>query len=175
MSLRKCCDCKIEKDLETAFSKNKYMAKGREYYCKECRKKRRQKWLETGDNKEKKLAQVREYKRTPEFRAKRNKKGLTIQQRMISNLRSRTRKCFLGYYKDKTTKALLGCTLEELTTHLSVQLTEGMTLENYGEWHIDHIVPLSSAKTKSELEKLCHYTNLQPLWAKDNLSKGSHA
>lgn len=173
MALRKCADCKIEKNLETAFSKNKYMAKGREYYCKECKKQRRKKWLETGDNKEKKLAQVRAYKHTPEFKAKRNKKSLTTEQRIIHNVRSRTRKCFLGYYKDKTTKTLLGCTVEKLTTHLSAKFTEGMTLENYGKWHIDHIVPLSSAKTKQELEKLCHYTNLQPLWAKDNLSKGS--
>jgi hypothetical protein len=48
-----------------------------------------------------------------------------------------------------------------------------MSWENHGEWHIDHIVPLSSAITEEELRKLSHYTNLQPLWATDNLSKGS--
>ena len=46
-----------------------------------------------------------------------------------------------------------------------------MNWDNHGEWHIDHIIPLSSANTEEELIKLCHYTNLQPLWAEDNLSK----
>ena len=46
-----------------------------------------------------------------------------------------------------------------------------MNWSNYGEWHIDHIIPLSSANTKEELSLLCHHKNLQPLWAYDNLSK----
>ncbi len=48
-----------------------------------------------------------------------------------------------------------------------------MTWENHGEWHIDHIIPISWGKTESEVIELNHYTNFQPLWAKDNLSKGN--
>ena len=48
-----------------------------------------------------------------------------------------------------------------------------MNWDNHGEWHIDHKIPLSSAKTEKELIGLCHYTNLQPLWALDNLKKGN--
>ena len=47
-----------------------------------------------------------------------------------------------------------------------------MSWDNHGEWHIDHIIPLSSAKDEYEFFKLCHYTNLQPLWANENYKKG---
>jgi hypothetical protein len=53
------------------------------------------------------------------------------------------------------------------------KFTEGMSWDNKNEWHIDHIIPLSSAQTEEELYKLCHYTNLQPLWAEDNLRKSN--
>jgi len=46
-----------------------------------------------------------------------------------------------------------------------------MNWENYGKWHIDHIIPLASAKNKEEMENLFHYSNLQPLWASDNFKK----
>lgn len=78
-----------------------------------------------------------------------------------------------GYQKQCKTSEMLGCDWQTLVEHLESQFTEGMSWENMGEWHVDHRVPLSSANTPEELEALCHYTNLQPLWAKDNLSKGS--
>lgn len=68
---------------------------------------------------------------------------------------------------------MLGCSWEQLRDYIENQFVDGMTWENRNLWHIDHIVPLSSAKTIEELEKLCHYTNLQPLWALDNMSKGA--
>jgi hypothetical protein len=68
---------------------------------------------------------------------------------------------------------VLGATLEEAKAHLEAQFQPGMSWENYGQWHVDHIIPLASAKTPEELVTLCHYTNLQPLWAADNIRKGA--
>jgi hypothetical protein len=53
--------------------------------------------------------------------------------------------------------------------------TEGMSWDNYGEWHIDHILPCSSFDLADiEQQKICfNYKNLQPLWAEDNLRKGA--
>jgi len=71
---------------------------------------------------------------------------------------------------------LLGCTVQEAREHLEKQFKEGMTWENHGlyGWHIDHIIPCASFDlTDLEQQKKCfHYTNLQPLWAKENLIKG---
>ena len=78
-----------------------------------------------------------------------------------------------GYTKKTKTYEILGCSFEEFKQHLERQFTEGMNWENQGQWHLDHIYPVSLAKDEDELIKLNHYTNFQPLWAFDNLSKGN--
>jgi hypothetical protein len=75
--------------------------------------------------------------------------------------------------KKNKTFDIIGCSPQFLKEHLETQFTDGMSWDNRSEWHIDHIIPLSSAKTEDELYKLCHYTNLQPLWAEDNLRKSN--
>lgn len=68
---------------------------------------------------------------------------------------------------------MLGCSWDQFKGHIESQFSAGMNWGNRGEWHIDHIVPLASAKTIDDVRRLSHYTNLQPLWAKENLSKGA--
>ena len=69
----------------------------------------------------------------------------------------------------------LGCTLMELMDHLESKFQDGMNWENYGEWHIDHIKPLSmfDLTNEEDFKIAVHYTNLQPLWAIDNLKKSN--
>ena len=71
----------------------------------------------------------------------------------------------------------LGCTIEQFKVYLESKFTKGMNWDNYGlhSWHIDHVKPLSSfdLTDKEQFKKACHYTNLQPLWAKDNLIKSN--
>jgi hypothetical protein len=75
--------------------------------------------------------------------------------------------------KKNKTFDIVGCSPEFLKEHLEKQFINGMSWDNRDEWHIDHIIPLSSATIENEVYKLCHYSNLQPLWAFDNLSKGN--
>jgi len=75
------------------------------------------------------------------------------------------------YSKRSRTHELLGCDWDFLKNHIEKQFRDGMSWENRDKWHIDHIMPLATATSQEELEKLCHWTNLKPLWAIDNLKK----
>jgi hypothetical protein len=69
---------------------------------------------------------------------------------------------------------LIGCSITQLREHIEKQFTDGMSWDNYGKWHVDHIVPCSAFDLfdASQQQACFHFTNLQPLWAKDNRAKG---
>lgn len=96
--------------------------------------------------------------------------------KMITNLRIRLSKAIKRGYKKGKTLELLGCTWSELKNHLEKQFKPGMSWDNYGKWHVDHIKPCNSFNLQLETEqKICfNYKNLQPLWAKDNLAKSDN-
>ena len=81
-------------------------------------------------------------------------------------------------YKRGSTVRDLGCTIPELLIHIESQFKKGMTWSNWGMfgWHIDHIKPLYSfnLSNKEKFLEAVHYTNLQPLWAKENLVKNKN-
>lgn len=95
-----------------------------------------------------------------------------LQQNIRCSIRNSIRK--QGYTKRSSTHKILGCDFETLKKHIERQFTKGMTWDNQGEWHLDHIYPVSLAKNEEELIKLNHYTNFQPLWAEDNLRKSNN-
>ena len=94
--------------------------------------------------------------------------------KLTKNTRKMVSRYMLGE-KSKRTQEIVGCTFEELKTYIESQFTEGMSWDNYGidGWHVDHIKPLAVANSQEEIISLNHYTNLQPLWALDNLKKGA--
>lgn len=120
-------------------------------------------------------AKINAYHKTPEFRAKRKTWPTSIQRRLSGNLRRRVRHALAGKAKAQPTLELLGCSIEQLRTHIEAQWIGSMSWENYGSWHIDHIKPCASYDLTDEAQqRACfHYSNLQPLWAEDNLRKGA--
>jgi len=129
--------------------------------------KARKRWLSKPGSKEKILERRRRYtKENIHYRIKRN----------ISNAVWCKLNRYRGIKKDGRISDCLPYNIDELKIHLENQFTEGMSWDNYGKWHIDHIIPDSSFKYTSmediEFQKSWSLDNLRPLWAKENLIKG---
>lgn len=103
-----------------------------------------------------------------------NRRATDLNFKIAHNLRSRLNKALKGNLKNGSAVCDLGCSIDELKLKFLPLFTEGMSWDNYGSlWHIDHIRPCASFDlTDPEQVKLCcHFSNLQPLWAADNLAK----
>jgi len=149
---KKCCGCNKIMNIENFYT-NKHTIDGYRYNCIICEgllRKKNQKSIS---------------------KRKRERYNNEPIVRLKKILRGRIKK-----YIDRKSvpmNSIIGCDWETLKNHIESQFTEGMTWDNQGQygWHIDHIIPLNSAKTEQEIYELNHYRNLQPLWAKDNLRK----
>lgn len=194
--MKTCNTCKIEKD-ETEYRKGK--SKNR---CKDCQKvydkkyndSRKEKMKEYYlNNKEELKKKAREYYINNSELIKSNQKKYSSINKENRNLYLREKKkndhlfnltikirnlIYItiyngGFSKKSKTTDILGCSYEEFKSYIQEQFVEGMTWENYGEWHLDHKTPISWAETEEQIYELNRYTNFQPLWASDNLSKGN--
>ncbi len=105
----------------------------------------------------------------------RNRLATDVNYKIKKNLRNRIRKALMGVSKSAKTCALLGCPVDVLIARLESLFQPGMTWDNYGKWHIDHIKPCASFDlTKEGEQEICfNFKNLQPLWAVDNIKKGA--
>jgi hypothetical protein len=156
--------CEVSKRLAVA-NREKRNARLRDYNRRhpEARKARRLKWIKAHP----KL--WAEYQRR--YIANKRAKNVLFRLRGIMQCRIRAALKAHKFQKHKRTFEILGCTPAELRSHIEQQFKRGMSWAQMGKIHIDHKTPVASAKNKRELLDLCHYTNLQPLWAKENLEK----
>lgn len=195
--MKRCTKCDQEKSFDS-FQKDKYKKDGLYPRCKDCVTSRpKQKWVGysnlSEERKSKKKVNDAKYRlihaekekerhqiyyqsnKRKYYDAVKKRKESNPLLKMSYNIRSRIYNAMLRIRvgKKSRTNELIGCSFEECKTHIENKFLDGMSWDNYGlyTWHIDHIIPLSSAKNEEELLRLFHYTNLQPLWAKDNLIK----
>ena len=185
--MKTCSKCKIAKEIK-CFASRKEAKDGYSYSCKDCGREACRNFY--NNNKEQQLERVRKYQEDNAnlLKISRNKRKAIINEyqknykrermkidplyRLSCNMRRTVSKIFRGK-KFRKTEELLGCSFEQAKQHLESKFKEGMGWDNYGKWHIDHIFPLSRAENIEHLEKLCHFSNLQPLWAIDNITKSN--
>jgi hypothetical protein len=164
-------------------NKKKLLELGKQYRENNKEKLLEQKKIYYKNNKEKILENNKKYYKINKEKVDSINKNYQKERKKIDPLfkfRGNVRSLVLGSFKrgknqfskNAKTETILGCAIEEFRNYIKSKFTKGMTLENHGEWHLDHIIPLATATTEEEIIKLNHYTNFQPLWAEDNLSKG---
>lgn len=196
-----CRSCKETKILDD-FYNDKRSKDGKQHKCKHCtkayfeqNKEKRLAYLKQyrSDNKDKVKIWANKYARNNKEKIKKWKRDNIVKMRKyfreyvykrvnsepLYKIKTRIRKRLYDAIKtkQKVGSAIhdLGCSPEQLKQHLESKFQFGMTWDNYGKWHVDHIQPLISfdLENRDEFLQACHYSNLQPLWAHDNLSKGS--
>lgn len=188
MNFKFCKKCNQEKPV-CDFYKDSTKKSGFASSCKECRAKYYRKNREKAkannakyrrENPEKIKERKAKYRRENREKINENFKKcykndenfkirVLLRHRVLESLKAQSAK------KSNKTLELIGCSVNELWEHLEGQFTDGMTRQNHGEWHIDHIKPCSAFDlTDPKQQKECfNYKNLQPLWAQDNLKKSN--
>lgn len=158
LGLKKCNICNIIKPIDDFWRQN---GNSRGYRCKECSSNYR------------KSEQYKKQIRNWENSYRRNKRKNDINYYLRTKIRSRILRALKRNSKKDSSYQLLGCSIQFLKEYLESKFQQGMSWNNRDKWHIDHILPCSSFDlSKEENQRKCfHYSNLQPLWAKDNLLK----
>jgi hypothetical protein len=171
METKICNGCNIEKNI-ASFGKHKYAKYGIRSICKDCERKKYKQYYELNKH------DIIKRKIKSNNKRRKVRKQNDPKYKLSCNLRRRQLLAIKGKRKQGKTFDLIGCTPEFLKQYIENQFQDGMSWNNYGihGWHIDHIRPCSSFDlSDSTQQKECfHYSNLQPLWAKDNLKKSDN-
>lgn len=174
MGRKICTKCKIEKDFSEYHKDSKYLRAN----CKDCHNEAKRKNYHAKSDYYKK--RMKDYDLSEEGKVKRSSRNKMRRKTdpvwKVSQLyRGRLSDVFSGWCRSQSSLEILGCSWEELKNYIELQFKDGMTWENHGYygWHIDHKIPVASAKNFQELLNVFHYTNLQPLWAEENMAKGA--
>ena len=193
MSTKCCKKCNLNKNYND-FTKRSRSKDGLDTYCKQCNAKKSKDFNKSSDkrriinkkyadsNRDKILQDMRDWYSKNSDKVKKNvanrikeREKSDVMFKLTRVLRARLNGAIKRNHKAGSAVKDLGCTIDEFKLYIESKFEPGMTWNNYGHrtWHIDHIQPLASfdLTLPEELKKACHYTNLQPLWAKDNLSK----
>lgn len=189
-----CSRCKLAQPI-FAFSKKKSSSDGYKSHCKQCDKQLREQNKERDrelkhkhylNNKEKYLKahqaynalhsdHIKQWKRSYRSTYEKQRYHDDVFHRLRCVLRSRLRQALRENQKTGSAVNDLGCSIEEFKKHLESLWKPGMSWDNWSKngWHIDHIRPLNSFNLSNpdEVKQACHYFNLQPLWAEENLQK----
>jgi len=191
IKMKTCSKCKQIKAF-TGFYKNTRNPYGLKSRCKVCVIASNKKYAQNNPekvkarsrkcwekNREKYNARHRKRNQRPEVKKKRNarlreRRNTDPQFKLANSLRCLTYQALRGNIKSASTIALLGCSISHLIEHLEKQFQPGMTWENKGTWHLDHMMPVASfdLSDPEQQRQCCHYTNFQPMWGRENIIKG---
>lgn len=184
----KTCNTCGETKLIEEFIKSKRICKVcrseylKKYYEKNKESISEQSKLKYHENKEEKKESSRRYAKNNRekinLRSKKYRENVLYKDPLWSlknRVSSRIRKSFksIGLKKSTTTEKILGCTIDQFKNYIEELFMEGMNWKNREQWHIDHIIPISLAKNEEEIKLLNHYSNLRPMWSKDNIIKSN--
>jgi hypothetical protein len=174
------CSCKICKQLYYKVRGKSLKKIYTEKHKEQIKQKRKEKYQK---NREKEIQRVSKYRKLNSDKVNEyNKKYIrkykdNLKYKLSRSIRTKMVRSLKNGSKNRQRwEILVNYTFKQLKQHLEKQFKPGMSWDNYGKWHIDHIKPICSFNYKSPnditFQQCWNLNNLQPLWAKENISKG---